>query len=900
MNLRPHLKHMLALAAVTGFVGSAQPSNQIIAQATDEFATTVRPILANKCFRCHGPDAGTRKGGLRLDLRDSAIRPAKSGRAAVVPRSPDRSELIRRIRSPDASERMPPLESKLSLSENEQTALERWIENGAPYGHHWAFQQLTRPKLPTASKTCRDPVDTFVHRRLRRENLRSSEEADRFRLLRRVHLDTIGLPPTPEAADEFAQESRPDAFERVLDRLLATPSFGERMAWDWLDVARYADSNGYQGDRERTMWPWRDWVVRSFNRNQPYDDFTRWQLAGDLIPDRTDEQRLATGFCRNHMINGEGGRIAEENRVDYVMDMTETTATVWLGLTMNCCRCHDHKFDPLKRRDYYSLFAFFNQTPVDGGGGDPQTAPTLAVPSEEQEERRRHLEASRDAHAADVATTERAILNQLRGAKGDSETGTTAPSGDASTAAAGENGSKESPASINAENTEAENTETAPTKIPKEIRDILARAAAERKPDQLKKLEGHWKDSNAPYVKTLEQLRGTIEELDRLRRSLPRVMVMADREKPRQTFMLDTGLYNKRQDVVTAAVPASLPPLAEEAARNRLGLANWLLEDNNPLTARVTVNRFWQQVFGTGLVKTSEDFGTQGELPSHPELLDWLASEFRDSRWDVKSLLRRILSSSTYRQTSRLTPELLERDPENRWLARGSRYRLPSWMLRDQALACSDLLVEHIGGRPVHPYQPPGIWKETSFGRKTYHQDSGENLYRRSLYTFWRRIVGPTMFFDSAARQICTVKQSRTNTPLHALTTLNDITYVEAARNLAARALGERALKDGDGARGTNGTRDAPSSLRGETVGDIIRDCFRRVLIRPPSDEELAILTQRFQALLQHYEGDPAAAKALLSVGESAYDEFLKPAALASLTAVCNVILNLDEALTKE
>src|SRR5262245_27709346 len=622
------------------------------------FGRDVLPILSDNCFRCHGPDANARKAKLRLDTQDGALR--KDSPIIVAGKSAD-SELVRRVSSSDASEVMPPPKSNRKLTATQIETLKRWIDEGAKWGRHWAFDPPRRPTLPAVRdrRWPRNGLDRFILARLEAEGLTPSAEAPKETLLRRVTLDLTGLPPTPAEVDAFLADAAPGAYERVVDRLLASPHYGERMVWEWLDAARYADSNGYQGDGERTMWPWRDWAVDALNRNLPFDQFTVWQLAGDLLPGSTPEQKLATAFCRNHPINGEGGRIAEENRIDYVMDMTETTGTVWLGLTFNCCRCHDHKFDTLTQRDYYSLFAFFNQTPVNGGGGDPRTPPVL---------------------------------------------------------------------------------------------------------------EFKTKDVPPQVVK---------------------VMVMQDMPKPRDTFLLTRGSYEKPAAKVHAAVPAALPALTnvKPQAANRLDLARWLVSAENPLTARVAVNRAWQQFFGVGLVKTSEDFGVQGEKPSHPELLDWLAVEFRESGWDVKALHRLIVTSATYRQSSKLTPALLERDPANRLLARAPRFRLPSWMIRDQALAASGLLARRAGGPPVKPYQPAGVWEEATFGGKRYQQDHGEALYRRSLYTFWRRIIGPTAFFDTTARQTCTVKPTRTNSPLHALTTLNDVTYVEAARALAQRVL---------------------------------------------------------------------------------------------------------------
>jgi hypothetical protein len=711
------------------------------------FSRDVLPILSDNCFQCHGPDAKARKAKLRLDTQDGALR--KDRPVIVAGKSAD-SELIHRVSSTDADEVMPPPKSNRKLTATQIETLKRWIDEGAKWGRHWAFDPPRRPTLPAVrdNRWPRNGIDRFILARLEAEGLTPSAEAPKETLLRRVTLDLTGLPPTPAEVDAFLADAAPGAYERVVDRLLASPHHGERMVWEWLDAARYADSNGYQGDGERTMWPWRDWAVDALNRNLPFDQFTVWQLAGDLLPGATPEQKLATAFCRNHPINGEGGRIAEENRVDYVMDMAETTGTVWLGLTFNCCRCHDHKFDTLTQRDYYGLFAFFNQTPVNGGGGDPRTPPVL------------------DCKTKDV-------------------------------------------------------------------------------PPQVVK-----------------------------------VMVMEDMPKPRDTFVLTRGSYEKPAEKVHAAVPAALSAGMNPAARqmNRLDLARWLVSAENPLTARVAVNRAWQLFFGVGLVKTSEDFGVQGEKPSHPELLDLLAVEFRESGWNVKALHRLIVTSATYRQSSKVTPALLERDPANRLLARGPRFRLPSWMIRDQALAASGLLSSRAGGPPVKPYQPAGVWEEATFGGKRYQQDHGEALYRRSLYTFWRRIVGPTAFFDTPARQTCVVKPTRTNSPLHALTTLNDVTYVEAARALAQRVMA------------TGGT----------SPEERIASAFCLVLARRPSAAEKQVLLAALIRVKRDFNADPGAARKLLSVGESKRDEKLDVIEHAAYTAVCTAILNLDEALTKE
>ena len=842
------------------------------------FSRDILPLLSDNCFGCHGPAETGRKGGLRLDLRGGALGIGKSGAPAIISGDSTRSEVIRRLLTTDPDEVMPPPRSNRKLTPDQIELLRRWIDEGAVWGKHWAYEPPVRPALPTPSldSGIRNPIDAFVHARLANEGLAPTPEAPPATLIRRVTLDLTGLPPTPEEVAAFERECAEEqnlenrktgkretrnsskrqtlpaagipgfqnqpsrsAYERLVDRLLASPRFGERLAWDWMEAARYADSNGYQGDSERTMWPWRDWVVDAFNRNLPFDQFTVWQIAGDRLPAATHEQRLATAFLRNHMINGEGGRIPEENRIDYLFDQTETVATVWLGATFNCTRCHDHKYDPYTQRDYFSLLAFFNRTSVDGSGGNPQTPPNLAVPSPEQTRRLNEMEAK-------LATAIRAT-EELESAKFTRETGR--PVDEAAAAKV----------------------------LPKEILDHLKVPPKDRDNGRLEKLAAHWKESDPAYERTLTALRQARDARNSAAWSIPWVMVMEDMAKPRTTYILQRGNYQKPGAEVDAAVPASLAWNSDETHADRLALARWLVAPENPLTARVTVNRFWQSFFGVGLVKTAEDFGVQGEKPSHPELLDWLATEFTGSGWDVKHLVRLLVTSATYRQSSRVTPAAAERDPENRLLARGPRFRMPSWMIRDVALAASGLLAPEVGGAPVKPYQPAGVWEEATFGNKRYEQDHGAALYRRSLYVFWRRIVGPTMFFDVASRQTCTVKTPRTNVPLHALLTLNDVTYVEAARALAAKA-----------------------HSQGKSDADRLAWAWRRVLGRAPTPKESAIALRGLAQHRQHYAADPEAAKHLLSAGESPAATGLAQTEHAAWTVVCSTLLNLDEAVTKE
>lgn len=805
-----------------------------------DFNRDIQPILSDNCYSCHGPDKETRKGGLRLDMEADAKR-AVDGVTAIVPGNAAASEAIKRILSTDPEEVMPTPKSKRKLTAQQKDMLKRWVAEGAAWGKHWAFEAPKKPAVPQAAGSVQ-ALDAFVRAKLAAEGLSASQEAPKETQIRRVTLDLTGLPPTPEEVDAFLRDTTPEAYARVVERLLKSPRYGERWCWDWLDGARYADTNGYQGDPERTMWPWRDWVVKAINDNMPFDQFTVWQLAGDQLPQATQEQKLATGFHRNHMINGEGGRIAEETRVENVMDRVETTGTMWLGLTVGCCRCHDHKFDPLSLRDYYSLYDFFNQTSETGVGRAGQTPPVLDISTDAQRAQAEALQKDVENAAVEVTKLEETVFPHSKGqALSDSPA------------------AKDLSGNILAE---------------------IKRAPRERGPDGLREMINLYKEKQPAYTKALAKLKKAVEDRKAALARVPRVMIMDTLEKPRDTFILVKGAYDKpTTEKVTANVPASLPPLRQQAGKgnNRLALAQWLVARENPLTARVTVNRFWQAFFGVGLVKTVEDFGVQGEKPANQELLDWLAVQFMDSGWDVKALHRLIVMSATYRQSSKVTPQLYERDPQNRLLARGPRFRLPSWMMRDQSLFVAGLLKENVGGPPVKPYQPEGIWEEATFGKISYKQDHGDALYRRSLYTFWRRIVGPTMFFDNAARQTCYVGALRTNTPLHALTTLNDVTYVEAARALAQRVM----LAANDDAVRLN-------------------LAFRLATSRPVKPQEQTLLLRRLEDLKTQFRADPAAVGKLLAVGESKRDDRLDAIGHAAWTALCQLVLNLDETITKE
>ena len=822
------------VAGATIALGQNPPSTP----ATIRFSREILPLLSDSCFACHGPDEKARKGGLRLDTLSGARGSGKSGKIAVNAGSPDQSEILRRILSSDPDEVMPPPESGKSLKPEQIALVRRWIEQGAPWGRHWAFEAPQRPTIPVVPGVS-NPIDALVRSTLASDGLQPAPEAARSTLIRRWSLDLTGLPPTPAEVDAFEADPSPQANERQVDRLLASPRFGERMAWEWMEAARYADSNGYQGDGERTMWPWRDWVTDAFNRNLPYDQFTLWQIAGDRLPGATEEQRLATGFLRNHAINGEGGRIAEENRIDYLFDQTETVATVWLGATFNCTRCHDHKFDPYTQKDYFGLLSFFNQTSVDGSGGNPRTPPLLPVLNRELRTRVDDAQRGLSHFIRDTEALEQKRFHPEVGQSLDQ----TPLAQDFSAA----------------------------------HREHLKVAAANRDAGRLQKMTGLWRDFDPEYVAVLERQRASRIHWDNVQSQIPQVMVMNDLPKVRPTHQLVRGSYENLGPEVLASLPGHLTPGHRVARPDRLELAQWLVSPTNPLPARVTVNRLWQQFFGVGLVKTTEDFGLQGERPSHPELLDWLAIEFVESGWDVKALVRSIVMSGTYRQSSQSSPENRERDPENRRLSRGPRFRMSSPMIRDMALASAGLLTERLGGTAVNPYQPPGVWEETTFGNKRYTQDHGEALYRRSLYVFWRRIIGPTLFFDVANRQTCTVKTPRTNVPLHALLTLNDTGYVEAARVLAQQVL-------------------ASESRDSERLVQI----FQKILGRRPRPAESQILLEGLQRHRATYAHQPELATQWIRTGEHPTPSSLNPVELAAWTVTASTVLNLDEALTKE
>ncbi|MCS7166719.1 MAG: PSD1 and planctomycete cytochrome C domain-containing protein [Gemmatales bacterium] len=749
------------------------------------FNWDVRPILSNRCFKCHGPDL--QKGDLDLHNRDKALRGGKSGQPAIVPGKSDASELIRRVISSDKSYRMP--RGADPLPEHEIAILRAWIDAGAVYEEHWAFVPPRRPPLPPVRNPdwVRNPIDQLVLARMEQVGLSPSPPADKAVLARRVALDLTGLPPTLEELDAFLSDHRPDAYERYVERLLASPHYGEHQARYWLDLARYADTNGYEADYRRSIWPYRDWVIDAFNRNLPFDQFTLEQLAGDLLPNATLQQRIATGFHRNTLVNTEGGTDDEEFRVAAVVDRVNTTMTVWMGLTFGCAQCHNHKYDPFTTREYYQMFAFFNNTADGGRSNDPQLT----------------------FWPEPVAREREAILGRL---------------------------------------------------LP-----------------QLAQLAHPWPLVAAARLKPV--LRATEADRKKLASLQPAVtLVMQELPQPRETHILIRGELRNRGEKVEPATPAKLHPFPADAPRNRLGLARWLVDRRNPLTARVIMNRVWGQYWGRPLVETSSDFGYQGDPPIYQELLDWLAVEFMDSGWNLKHMHKLIVTSNTYRQSSRLTPFLKERDPENRYFARGPRFRMDAEMLRDNALAISGLLVRKIGGPSVFPYQPEGIWFNP-YSSDRWVMSTGGDQYRRGLYTFWRRTAHYPSFamFDAPSREVCCDKRPRTNTPLQALVTLNDPAFFHAAIALGLRLTTE-----------CSGTPQERA-----TYG------FRLCVARQPSPEEIQPLVALYHASREKYQRQPEAARKLVEGPEIKTTPPADVVEWAAWTVVANVLLNLDETLCK-
>jgi Protein of unknown function (DUF1553)/Protein of unknown function (DUF1549)/Concanavalin A-like lectin/glucanases superfamily/Planctomycete cytochrome C len=1113
-------KHCVSLVVVLMVYALLQESGRAVAQGIGDSARSrvdfnrdIRPIFSDKCWGCHGPDAVNRSLRLRLDSEGAATADLGQGVRAIVPGHPERSELVRRITAQDESERMPPVYSDRKLTQREIHLLKEWISQGAQWQKHWSFITPARPVLPAVHYQTwpRNPIDYFVLAKLEEQDLRPSPEAERGILIRRVSLDLTGLPPTPAEVDAFLTDHSPGAYEKVVDRLLASPRYGERMASRWLDAARYADTNGYQLDGERQMWRWRDWVIEAFNRNMPFDRFTVEQLAGDLLPGATLDQKIASAFNRNHRTNSEDGVVPEEYAVEYVVDRVDSTATIFLGLTVGCARCHNHKYDPITQKEYYQLYAYFNSVPEDGRVSNfGNAAPWIIAPDREQQRQVQRLEREMAQaemelaslmnrslpvqrrwegslsqkqnqqwfpsenlllrHALDADATlevHKPVGDQGETYQGDNEpspgenqaqikpippAGNTPNANPKKVEVGFQNGTpkyvpaptgqgvafdgrlvfdagkvarfdyrdrlrdfknrfavsawaypeEENSGAIvtRVQDTEARDNglptgqgygvffaggkvhfnlvsvwaddsfraetedrvplhqwhhvlatfdslqpyekvqlfldgrkqklkvnngrlfrqfgntgaslrigagggpdlgfkgaidevriyyalpdaeEVAVLACPDSLQQVAAIPPQNRTEGQRLKIRNAFLESGAPTAarQVWEKLCDLKQQRRRLEKSLPTLMVMQELPEPRPSRLLKRGSYDAPGEQVERGVPAVLPSMPAAFPRNRLGLAQWLVSPEHPLTARVTVNRFWQMLFGTGLVKTVEDFGSQGEWPSHPELLDWLATEFQSSGWNVKALLKTIVTSATYRQTSKVSPPRLHRDPENRMLARGPRVRLPAEMIRDQALFVSGLLVEELGGPSVRPYQPEGLYNDMAFANMTdYPQDQGEGLWRRSLYTFWKRTIMPPGMhvFDASAREHCTVREPRTNTPLQALNLMNDPTYIEAARLLAQRMLAE------------GGT--APESR--------VAWAFRVVASRQPDEEERQRLVGNLEAQLDYFRRHPEEAARLLAVGQRRRDERLDPVELAAYSVTASLILNLDEAITKQ
>lgn len=1035
----------------------------VAAQKPVDFNREVRPILSDNCFTCHGPDEKQRKARLHFDTKEGAF--AKQG--VIVPNDATNSRLVKRIASSDPNTVMPPLATGHKLTPPQIETIKRWIDEGAKWNEHWAFIVPQRPEMPTIKDLAwvNNPIDNFILARLEKEQVKPAPEADKATLLRRVTYDLTGLPPTTAEVDAFLADKSPRAYERVVDRLLASPRYGERMAMYWLDVARYADTHGYHIDSHREMWPWRDWVIKAFNQNKPYDQFIVEQLAGDLLPNATVEQKIASGFNRNHMINFEGGAFPEEYLTEYVIDRVETTSNAFMALTMGCARCHSHKYDPISQKEFYQFYAFFNSVNEAGlDGRDGNAKPFLALPSEEQKAKQAQLAATIKAKEKLLAEKEIESVQsewekQFVGKVAESpRTGLVAhyemdgsfadiaggykhgrrlqgspdfAAGKIGRAAYFDGDTEVTFGSVGpTEKTDAfsvamwlRGNTNLPITLMQKCTDETTRQGFEllldgyelvgvqrRAPHLNIRLTANWPD-NAIYVRSKDLIRivdwghvlvtydgsgkaagiklyfngkpaeleivkdsltGSIKseaalqignkafgrpykgQLDELRfynrvletreaeqlalhypvqtylsgvygqrtkeeaaairdyfltnaapqslrdeyaqlnnlkkekneldKAILNTMVMDEMAKPRDTFVLARGDYRNKTEKVSAGVPSILPPLPSDAKPNRLALANWLVAPSHPLTARVAVNRFWQLFFGIGIVKTSEDFGSQGDPPVHAELLDWLATEFTRSGWDTKALHKLMVMSATYRQASKLSPELREKDPENRLLARGPRFRLQGEMIRDTALAVSGLMNNEIGGRSVFPYQPIDLWDELAFGdgftAQKYELSKGKDLYRRSMYTFWKRTVPPAMLntFDAPDREKCVVRRPVTNTPLQALITMNDPTYIEAARVLATKAFREG----------------------GNDLNSRIAYAFRQATARKPAPEEITVLRDLYVRQLLNYRKDTKAADALLNIGESKADDKIERPVLAAWTMVVSTILNLDEVVTKE
>ncbi|MDA1049724.1 MAG: PSD1 and planctomycete cytochrome C domain-containing protein [Planctomycetota bacterium] len=1034
-------KQTSILLLVTAWVCMPGASWLAAEETAIDFSRDILPLLSENCFKCHGPDEANREAGLRLDQREGALAKLESDETAVVPGKSDASAVYRRITSDDPDQRMPPPDSGKTLSPAEIARIKAWIDGGAEWSRHWAFETPHKPAVPdqVAGWHSENAIDLFIQARLHEAKLQPEAPADKATLIRRATLDLTGLPPTVKEVDDFLADDSPLAFERVVDRLLESHRYGEHIGRIWLDAARFADTHGLHLDNERSIWPYRDWVIDAFNRNMPFDQFTIEQLAGDLLPSATLAQRVATGFNRCNVTTSEGGSIDDEYYMRYAVDRVETTSTVWLGLTAGCAACHDHKFDPLTQKEFYQLFSYFfslTEKAMDGNALLPPPAVKVPSPTQLADQKRlteqlasvrseietaiadwKYVDPLADAAAAPLEQQDKVWFDDAlpEGAKpagndADPWKFVSAPdhpvfSGENSSVRTG-NGLTQhffteatEPLMISANDRlfayvyldPANPPETvqlqfndgswehrafwgadkghgagrnnpsnlrlgdlpeagkwvrlevpsaavglnegaklngwaftqfsgtvhwdkagivtiAPLSreqqeslaawehfrvtvkypaLPEEVQKILDVEKEKRSAEQTQQLTRYYLQHVNPtsrerFAEPLKQQAAWEKELADVEQAIPSTLVMEERPEPRQAHILERGQYTLQREPVSSRVPEWLGTALPEAPANRLGLAQWLVSPTHPLTARVTVNRFWQHYFGTGLVKTAEDFGIQGEHPSHPQLLDWLAVDFVESGWDVKRLQKMLVMSATYRQSSRVSPEKLAADPQNRLLSRGPRFRLDAEVIRDQALALSGLLVDKIGGQSVRPYQPAGLWKPVGFGgsnTSVFVQDTGSKLYRRSMYTFWKRTSPPPTMttFDAPDRETCQVRRARTNTPLQALVLMNDVQFIEAARKFA-----ERVMNEG-----------------GSDVGQRVTFAFRTVLARQPSSSELDSLTQLFNDYQAEFKEHPDSATKLLAAGESPRNESLDASELGAWTMVAHLLLNLSETVTK-
>ncbi len=868
----------IVLATCVALTGSSPA----VAGATRHinYSRDIRPILSNACYKCHGPDEHERKAGLRLDKKAGAIAKLESGEAAITPGSSAKSAILVRLMSHDPDVKMPPPESGKSVSTEQIELIKEWIDQGAEFHPHWSFvapRHLPAPPIKTLTAAS-NPIDRFIIARLEDEGLQPSTPADKTTLVRRVTLDLTGLPPTIGEVDTFLADRSPNAYEKLVDRLLASPQYGEQMTRDWLDAARYGDTHGLHLDNERSIWPYRDWLIHSFNSNEPFDQFVLEQLAGDLLPNATIDQRVATGFNRCNTTTGEGGAIDEEFYVRYAVDRVQTTGTVFLGLTLGCCVCHDHKFDPITQKDFYRFFGYFGslkERPMDGNALLPPPAIRTGPAAES---------GKIDRLKGDVTAADAAIRSALKAFRYQE------PNVDARVVTTGGVPAAPSLVELRSRSLKAWEASLGKDKssLPRNVVRSLDIPSEKRTSRQAKIVRDYFVEhvyagSRSIFDPLHAKQDAARRRLDEAEQNSPSTLVMQDMPKLRDIFVLVRGAYDRKGEKVLPGVPAAIgPALPADAPLNRLSLARWIVDSRNPLTARVIVNRFWQHYFGTGIVKTAEDFGAQGEWPTHPELLDWLATELEQSGWNVKRIQRLIVTSAAYRQSSHVSAALAQRDPENRLLARGPRFRMDAEMVRDTALAVSGLLVTNLGGKSVKPYQPAGLWEAIGYsGSNTVHfvQDKGDALYRRSLYTFWKRTSPPPSLttFDAPSREECVVRRGRTNTPLQALILMNDEQYVEAARHLA-----ERMMREG-----------------GKSATDRIALGFRLATSRQPTEDEIRVFQTLYTAQSAAYARNLRAATKLLGVGESQRDPKFDARELAAWTMVANVMLNLDETVTK-